>query len=80
MDTEERLTALKADVAVATQKKLRADMESEAALKERDSALSALKNDFGVSSIEEANILLGELKQKLDQQLAEAETILGEIS
>jgi len=80
MDTEERLAALKADVAMATQKKLRADMAAEAALKERDEALTTLRNDFGVSSVEEASRLLEKLKHKLDQQLTEAEASLGEIS
>lgn len=80
MEIETRLAALKADVAKATQSKLRADMEAEAALKARDSALETLSSDFGVSTAEEADRLLKSLEESLAQQLSEAENLLGDVT
>lgn len=80
MNIEERLNSLKSSIDTAKQKKLRAEMEAETALRERDEALSALKQEFDVDSIEEANLLLKKLKQKLSQDVEKAESILKELT
>lgn len=80
MDTVERLSRLKAEVEALRQKKYRAELSAENALRERDEALSVLKDEFGAETIEEANKLLEDMRKNLSHKLEEAEALLGEVS
>ena len=79
MDIEEKLSNLRSNVETAQQRKLRSEMAAEAALKERDAALSALKEEFGVESVEDAHQTLKKLKNDLDTAISEAEAVLKDV-
>lgn len=80
MSIEEKLSTLKAQAETAKQKKLRAEMAAEAALRQRNESLKALKDEFDVDNIEEATQALETLKKELEVSLKEAETVLREIT
>jgi len=77
--TEETLTSLRTRITAATSARARAEVEHDNAVRERDAALSALK-EFGVSTPEEAAAKLKELEEELAQELAAVETALEESS
>lgn len=80
MDIEQKLHSLRAGVEKAKQNKLRAEMLAESAQKERDVALTSLREEFGVDSVESANQVLNDLRGELSRSLQEAESVLKEVS
>lgn len=75
--TEEALAALRTRINQATAARARAEAEHEAAVRERDEAMSAL-GEFGVSSVADAATLLTTLRSDLEQAVAEVEQALTE--
>lgn len=80
MDIEEKLSSLRSSVETAQQRKLRSEMAAEAALRERDAAIMALREEFGVEDVEDAYRTLEKLKMDLDTAISEAESVLKDIS
>lgn len=78
MDTEEKLSKLKAELDRVNQNKIRAELARETALAARNKALEELKV-FDVESVEDAQLKLQELESELARALDEAETALKEI-
>lgn len=77
MDIEEKLSRLKDASEKTAQAKMKAELSRDAALVERDKALSELRDSFGVDSVEDAEKKLEALKELLDKAIKEAESALG---
>lgn len=80
MDIEERLSALRSGVETAKQFKLRAEMEAESALKDREEALRILQEEFGVDTLEQAKELLEKMRTEFSADISKAEEILRNIA
>lgn len=78
-DLEKTLKNLKEQSEKVSQAVLRAELRAEHALKERNEALDTLREEFNMSSLEEAENSLKVLREDLTRKIAEAEKKLGEI-
>jgi adenylyl- and sulfurtransferase ThiI len=65
-DIERQVAAVKADIAAAQAARARAQHEQEVAKAQAEAVVRDLKDEFGVSSVQEA----GELAAKLEAELA----------
>lgn len=72
----DRLTELEAKIAEASRMEALAQAKSDAARERKDAALERLKDEFGVSTVEEAEALLQKLDTELAKELQAAETAL----
>lgn len=75
---EERIDALRSEVADIEKAKLRAEVEREAFEEALGKAKTVLKDDFGVETEEQMKAKLVELEQERDRLLTEAEAALKE--
>lgn len=73
MGIENRVQALKEQHAQALQKKHKAEAHKEAAEAARDEAVRVLKETWGIDSVEDAKVLIGQKHRALEALLEEAE-------
>lgn len=79
MTDEATLKNLRARISAATQEEARASVARDNALKNREKALSDLEAKFGVTSVEEADKLLKELKKELKKTVDKIEDSLDKL-
>lgn len=72
-DVEERLSTIRQKQQEAERRRARAEAQRDEALSRQQKAEKALKQEFGVETVEEAQRLLQELQQETEGVLAEIE-------
>lgn len=78
MDVEQRIREIRAEISAITSKKARAVVELDNAQSRLASARDTLKQEFGVSTTEEARAMITVLRKELDSAIAKIEKELSE--
>jgi hypothetical protein len=76
-DAADRIKTIRSQIDSATQAKVRADMERDAAVATQTSMRQRLKDEFGVETSEDAQRVLTELDAELETRLSVVEAALG---
>lgn len=79
MDIEQRLGSVRGRITTATQEEARNDVLRERGLHERQQALDALKLEFNVDSVVEAEELRNRLRDELVSAVKELEELLDSL-
>jgi hypothetical protein len=80
MDIQDRLNSLNAEIEKHSREQARAEVERAQALKAKQETLEALSEEFGVSTIEEAETLLKKLQKKLSKDIETLEGMVRELN
>lgn len=78
MTIEDRIRDLRGSISVAQAKKARAAVELDSAKARLADARKTLKDDYGVTTNEEAKAVQAQLKAELDSTIEEIEAALSE--
>ena len=72
-----QVSAARERVDVATRQQARIEAEAEAAQREAQRAMARLSEEFGVSSVEAALVLLADLERQIEAELGTVDTQLA---
>lgn len=78
IDPDTAIAGIKTRLALAQRTRIRAEHQRDAAAAQADKARQQLQDDFGVTTVDEANAMLAALEHDRDQALAALTRALGE--
>ncbi len=77
-ELDDKLEALRQRAVAASKKREQAEQEHAVAKGKEEAARSALQEEFGVSTVEEAHKMLASMEEQLAHEISAAEALLGE--
>lgn len=79
-DIDQQVREIKAKIEVAQRTRFRAEADRDAAEVARSNALAKLKEDYGVSTVDEAKAVMADMRAELDELISQTRQSLNELN
>lgn len=79
-DVDQQVNTIKTRIEVAQRKRARAEADQDAARAAADNALTQLKSEYGVSTVDEAKAMMAELQSELNACITQTRQSLDELN